>query len=130
MSNRAIIGLILMAGFAALLLTSLATNSSVYADFKTAQKMDQEVHIVGQWVKRDQYIEDKAAATFSFYVKDTSGNTEFVYFNNPKPANFETAERILLVGKYHQGKFVADKILMKCPSKYNEKQIEVSSSNN
>ncbi|GIV43287.1 MAG: hypothetical protein KatS3mg035_0410 [Bacteroidia bacterium] len=33
---------------------------------------------------------------------------------------FERSEQIVLTGKYSDDGFYADKILMKCPSKYND----------
>jgi cytochrome c-type biogenesis protein CcmE len=39
---------------------------------------------------------------------------------NPKPANFEEAEKLVIEGSTQGDVFVADKILTKCPSKYNE----------
>jgi cytochrome c-type biogenesis protein CcmE len=43
-----------------------------------------------------------------------------VRYNNPKPANFEEAEQLVVQGRTQDGVFVADNILVKCPSKYNE----------
>jgi cytochrome c-type biogenesis protein CcmE len=52
---------------------------------------------------------------------------EVVYFN-PKPADFERSEKIVVVGEMKQGRFVADKILMKCPSKYQDNEFRPAES--
>jgi cytochrome c-type biogenesis protein CcmE len=50
-----------------------------------------------------------------------------VVYRNPKPADFERSEQIVIIGNVQKDIFVADKILMKCPSKYTEKEIKVNS---
>jgi cytochrome c-type biogenesis protein CcmE len=45
-----------------------------------------------------------------------------VRYNNPKPANFEEAEQVVVEGRNQDGTFVAENILVKCPSKYNDAQ--------
>ena len=46
-----------------------------------------------------------------------------------KAEYFETADKIVVIGKYEGDVFVADKILMKCPSKYQNNQLEGHPSN-
>ena len=48
------------------------------------------------------------------------GTLQKVRYNNPKPANFEEAEKVVVQGKNQGDVFVADNILVKCPSKYND----------
>ncbi|RMF53085.1 MAG: cytochrome c maturation protein CcmE, partial [Bacteroidetes bacterium] len=63
---------------------------------------------------------DPATNVFTFYMQDEHGNVRQVRYANPKPANFEDAERLVIDG-YAQGDvFVAENILVKCPSKYND----------
>jgi cytochrome c-type biogenesis protein CcmE len=42
-----------------------------------------------------------------------------VIYNGAKPQDFEMSEQIVVTGRAENGVFKADKILMKCPSKYN-----------
>jgi cytochrome c-type biogenesis protein CcmE len=53
---------------------------------------------------------------------DNNGEEQLVHFAGSKPQDFERSEQIVLVGKYENDTFQASKILMKCPSKYNEGQ--------
>ncbi|RMF53905.1 MAG: cytochrome c maturation protein CcmE, partial [Bacteroidetes bacterium] len=46
-----------------------------------------------------------------------------VRYPDPKPINFESAQKIVLIGQYRDSVFYAEKILMKCPSKYKEEQV-------
>lgn len=100
---------------------SLSKNLSSYSTFETAKSTGKTVHIAGEWVDRGKSIETENL--FQFFVKDSLGAVEMVHFNDPKPNNFEQAERIVLVGGYEQETFVADKIITKCPSKYGESEI-------
>jgi len=59
---------------------------------------------------------------FSFDLQDNTGKMVKVVYSKPKPANFEQAVSIVAIGKYDSAKgvFVADDMLVKCPSKYQE----------
>jgi cytochrome c-type biogenesis protein CcmE len=43
-----------------------------------------------------------------------------VVYAQPKPENFDTAKGVEAVGTYKDGLFVAQNLLVKCPSKYND----------
>lgn len=45
-----------------------------------------------------------------------------VVYTRPKPANFEQAVSLVAIGRYDvtKGVFLADDMLVKCPSKYQE----------
>jgi cytochrome c-type biogenesis protein CcmE len=53
-------------------------------------------------------------------MRDQNGNIQRVRYANPKPANFEDATEIVVEGYAQNEAFVAEHILVKCPSKYNE----------
>ena len=58
-------------------------------------------------------------------MQDTLNRVELVRYYDPKPTNFEQAEKVVVIGGYEEGAFVAEKIIMKCPSKYEEEEIKV-----
>jgi len=62
---------------------------------------------------------------FSFFVIDKDGQEQKVVFNGTKPQDFERSEQIVLMGKMNNDVFQCSKILMKCPSKYNDGQETV-----
>ena len=66
------------------------------------------------------YSPSENANLFSFYMIDKEGNEKKVFFKGAKPQDFERSEQVVVTGKYAEGAFHADKILMKCPSKYND----------
>jgi cytochrome c-type biogenesis protein CcmE len=63
---------------------------------------------------------------FSFVLIDQNNEERTVVYSSPKPQDFESSEQIVVIGSMDQEGFVADKILMKCPSKYQENEIKVS----
>lgn len=124
MNKLYIILLVLLAGFAAVMLVNFGSNASVYTDFKHAMDSGYEVHVIGTWVQRESVQYDAGIDQFTFFLQDTTQTTAKVIYNDPMPPNFESADRIVVQGSYHDGAFYADKIHMKCPSKYNTTDLE------
>jgi len=63
-----------------------------------------------------------AQGNFAFSLQDGTGKVVKVVYAKPKPANFEQAVSIVAIGHYDaaKGVFLADDMLVKCPSKYQE----------
>jgi len=57
---------------------------------------------------------------FKFTLVDDKEDTLNAFHKGVKPLNFEHADQVVLIGKYSAEKqlFEADKVLTKCPSKY------------
>jgi len=115
-----------------------AGDASQYVDFKVAADRAAEgsnapVHVVGK-LKKDamgniigmHYDPIKDPNYFSFMLVDTNHWEQQVIYFNPKPQDFERSEQVVITGRMDQKEkvFVADKILLKCPSKYVEKEIK------
>ena len=88
--------------------------------FEEAEAEDARAHVVGYWVTPEETRYDPASNLFSFYMEDEQQDVRLVHFQNPKPASFEDAEKIVVEGKLEGDVFHAEHILMKCPSKYND----------
>jgi cytochrome c-type biogenesis protein CcmE len=127
MKKSSILGIVLIAVFIAIII-SIYGDSSTYASFSEAQKTEVELHVVGQLNKDKELIYNPTqnANYFSFYMLDEDGQECKVVFQGSKPQDFERSEQIVLTGKMVGEEFHASKILMKCPSKYNDQQIEVT----
>jgi cytochrome c-type biogenesis protein CcmE len=125
MKTKHIVALLAIAGLVGIMVVSFSDNLSQYTDFNTARTQGREVHVVAQWVKRDQANYDPATDCFAFYLQDSTGGQQLVHYYDPKPANFEQADKVVVIGHYDgaQKVFVADKMLMKCPSKYQNNQL-------
>lgn len=67
-----------------------------------------------------------ALGRFTFMIQDEDGQLLKVISDDPRPANFEQAISIVAIGRYDQAEqaLVADDLLVKCPSKYQEQQAQ------
>lgn len=124
MKKTHIIGILVIALSIGAILSTFA-DSSTYATFtEAAESPSREYHVVGQlnMEKEMVYNPEQNANLFSFFLVDRDGNERLVHFNGSKPQDFERSEQVVITGKMGDEAFIADKILMKCPSKYNDGQ--------
>lgn len=79
------------------------------------------VQLAGYLVPGEQGHYD-AQSNFTFQMQDNTGKVVQVVYPKVKPANFEQAISIVAIGRYDtsKGVFLADDMLVKCPSKYQE----------
>ncbi|ARA93382.1 MAG: cytochrome c maturation protein CcmE [Bacteroidetes bacterium] len=120
MKPKTIVGLTLMVGFASLLLLNFGEQVGGYMDFTQAAETGARAHVVGYWVEEQPVRYDQQRNVFSFHMRDEHGTVREVHYLNPKPANFEDAEKLVVEGSMQGDVFVAEHILVKCPSKYND----------
>jgi cytochrome c-type biogenesis protein CcmE len=122
MRPRTIIGLVLIVGFGFLVVSSFGQQVAGYETFTEATDGGRRAHVVGEWLRDEPTNYDPQTNTFSFHMRDESGTVRQVVYANPRPANFEDAERLVVDGRVDGDVFVAEHILVKCPSKYNEQR--------
>jgi len=120
MKPKTIIGIVMLAAFTFLVMRSFGEQVGGYMDFAEATTSGERAHVVGEWVRAQPTTYDRNSNTFSFFMKDENGLVREVRYANPKPANFEQAEQVVVEGQMNGDAFAADHILVKCPSKYNE----------
>lgn len=126
MKSKYILPLIMIV--AAIFIISSATKDvSTYGNFKTATSTGDRLKIVGTLAKDRpmNYDPENTPNEFAFYLKDEKGEVKQVVLQKPKPQDFERSEQIVLTGKMKGETFVADEILMKCPSKYKNEEIAI-----
>ena len=127
MKKTHIIGIIVIA-LAIGAIISTINDAGTYVTFAQArQHPDMEFTVIGELNKsRDiTYDPEVNVNLFSFYVIDKDGDEQKIIFHGTKPQDFERSEQITLQGKMVDGTFICTKILMKCPSKYNDGKEEV-----
>lgn len=120
MKLKTVIGLVALTGFAALLLLNFGNQVGGYMNFEEATDTGAKAHVVGTWAEDQPTHYDRSENVFTFYMRDEAGTVQQVRYANPKPANFEEAEQVVVEGHSQGDVFVADNILVKCPSKYND----------
>jgi len=103
-------------------------DSSTYSTFAEARAKKTELYVSGvlNTSKAVDYDPLKDPNRFSFFMFDRDSAECQVVFRGAKPQDFERAETIVLTGKMEGEVFLASKILMKCPSKYNQDEVEVT----
>ncbi|MBL4657315.1 MAG: cytochrome c maturation protein CcmE [Flavobacteriales bacterium] len=127
MKKTHIIGIIVIA-LAIGAIVSTINDASTYVTFaKAKMNPNMEFTVIGELNKEKDitYDPEVDANLFSFYVIDKEGNEEKITFHGTKPQDFERSEQITLQGKMVDNSFICTKILMKCPSKYNDGSEEV-----
>jgi len=127
MKKSSIFGLIVIAIAIAVIICTYSSTST-YGSFSDAKKTTSELHVVGHLDKQKElyYNAAKDAKYFSFFVKDDKGQECKVVYTGTKPQDFERSEQIVLTGQMIGSEFHASYILMKCPSKYTQKKIDVT----
>ncbi len=126
MKKTHLIALVLLAASMGIIIVSLG-DSSKYVTFKKAEQYpNEQYHVVGKLVdsKPMVYQPRENPNKFTFYLKDEKGGVRKVVYNDAKPRDITKTDRIVLVGQMESGKtFHAERILMKCPSKYKKNRV-------
>jgi cytochrome c-type biogenesis protein CcmE len=133
MKPKYIIALVIIAAAVGIIVLT-AGDASTYVNFGQAQQMAAEgsttpIHVVGQ-LKKDEAghivgLENSIdKLSFSFILIDDSKKEQKVYYNEPMPPDFLRSEKVVVIGGYHGDQFIAKKILLKCPSKYQEQKLD------
>ena len=111
-----LLGIVLLLAFAGFAFTSFKQTMTPYVSFKEARTMDRTLQVAGGLVKGSSSYHDEA---LYFQIKEPStGQTMQVRYKGLKPANFEDAISVVAIGRYQGDRMNADKLLVKCPSKY------------
>ena len=132
MKKSHILAIVVIAVAIAIIIAT-AGDASTYVNFSQAYQMAQtgnnkSIHVVGQ-LKKDVDghvigLENTADnLSFSFIMIDENGKEQNVFYNEPMPPDFIRSENVVVIGGYQGDHFVADKILLKCPSKYQEQKV-------
>jgi cytochrome c-type biogenesis protein CcmE len=96
-------------------------DAGTYASFQLAERnAGNQYTVIGYLDKEADMHFDARTTMFSFTAVDKQGKKSKVYYNQPKPQDFERSEEITMKGFATDTAFIAQEILMKCPSKYNE----------
>jgi cytochrome c-type biogenesis protein CcmE len=118
------------------IITSTAGDASVYVSFKEARERAADgnltkVHVVGHLPRDGQqnilgleYNPTLDPNYFAFTLVDTNRIAQRVVYFNPQPQDFDKSEQVVITGAMRNDIFVADKILLKCPSKYAENEVK------
>lgn len=135
MKKSHIFGILIIAIAIAVIMTT-AKDSSAYVTFGQAKAMadrgnENMIHVVGKLNKNGtgEIVGIEASPdkmSFKFEMVDNDNVVQTVFHPNPMPTDFLRSEQVVVVGHYQKDRFLAEKILLKCPSKYQEEGLEAS----
>jgi cytochrome c-type biogenesis protein CcmE len=118
------IGAVVVLGFLVLGLSTFTKSMTPYVSFDEARSSGRTVQVMGALEKGTSRY-DIASKTLHFNLVDPKTKAALeVTYRDVKPANFEEAVSIVAIGRYQDGAFRAEKLLVKCPSKYQGEEVE------
>jgi cytochrome c-type biogenesis protein CcmE len=118
------IGAVVVLAFLALGLTTFTRSMTPYVSFDEARSSKRTVQVMGALEKGTSRY-DIESKTLHFTLLDVKTNVALpVAYRDVKPANFEEAVSIVAIGRFQNGAFQAEKLLVKCPSKYQGEEAE------
>lgn len=90
---------------------------TTYVNFAQAKNTKNAVQVKGT-LTAPKITQTEDGRSITFVLRDDNGEEVTVNYHGIKPNGLEQASGIVAVGKYANGQFQADKLLVKCPSKY------------
>ena len=112
------LGIILVAASIFLGVTTFRKTLTPYTSFAEARRSGVSVQVNGVLQDPKAVKFDAAKSELVFALKDDKNEVMEVIYKGVKPANFEQATNVVAIGSYQDGRFTADQLLVKCPSKY------------
>jgi cytochrome c-type biogenesis protein CcmE len=117
-------GAVVILAFLTLGLSTFTKSMTPYVSFNEAKQLSRTVQIMGGLEKGSSRYDIATKTLFFKLVDEKTRETLPVAYRDIKPANFEEAVSIVAIGKYRGNEFVAEKLLVKCPSKYQGEEVE------
>jgi len=132
MKKTHILIIIIIAVAVGIIMTT-ADDASTYVTFDQAYQLasngsKNSIHVVGE-LKKDAeghvvgIMPGEDRVSFSFIMVDENKKEQLVIYKEPMPQDFTRSEKVVVIGSYSGDTFIAEKILLKCPSKYQEQKL-------
>ncbi|HEY2737061.1 MAG TPA: cytochrome c maturation protein CcmE [Thermoanaerobaculia bacterium] len=121
-----LLGALLLLGFAGFSMSSFKDTLTPYVPYAKARSGERIVQVAGALDKgSSSYVASQESLYFNL-LDPKSRETLRVRYKGLKPANFEDAISIVAIGRFDTGTkvFEADKLLVKCPSKYQGAEVK------
>lgn len=123
-------GIALIVAFIAFGAGAFKSSLTPYVSFEVARSSGNAVQVAGRLLP-DSTRFDAAQGALTFVLLDDSGDTLPITYKGMKPGNFEEATQIVAIGRFNGSALNAERLLVKCPSKYQgaeEREYDSSSS--
>jgi cytochrome c-type biogenesis protein CcmE len=112
-----IIGVAAIIGFVAFGAGAFRSNLTPYVSFQQARATKDAVQVAGKLIHGSDSF-DQTSSQLVFTLRDDKGDTMKVAYKGLKPGNFNEAKEVVAIGRFRGGVLEAEKLLVKCPSKY------------
>lgn len=124
MNRGAIISLLLTSIGLTAMVMAFVNSASPYVTIAEARTSDaKNLHLAGDIVPGSLRPKPKERKV-EFDLKDETGKTIHVVYLGPPPSNMGSATKVVAVGGTDGDSFVATKLNLKCPSKYESAEGE------
>lgn len=114
------VGALLLVIFAGFSYSEFKDSLTPYVPYEVALKSERTVQVAGGLEQGSSFYDSEGGFLHFTLVDEESAETLRVRYEGVKPANFEDAVSIVAIGQYDPAseEFEANKLLVKCPSKY------------
>jgi cytochrome c-type biogenesis protein CcmE len=99
--------------------TSFRKSMTPYISFVEAKRTTSLVQVNGVLANKD-YVLRRDEQFLQFDLKDDHGEVMTVEYRGVIPGNFDQATSVVAIGRFTDGRFHAEQLLVKCPSKYQD----------
>ena len=134
MKNTSAISIVFISIMVIIIISTFG-DASTYVTFSKAKDVYEsgsltKFHVVGKLNKDEDnniqgLMKSDDKMSFTFQMIDEDGMKEKVFYGEPMPPDFLLSEQVVVIGGYENNTFIADDILLKCPSKYTEENIKI-----
>lgn len=134
MKNSSAISIVFISIIVIIIISTFG-DASTYVTFSKAKDVYEsgsmtKFHVVGKLNKDEEnniegLMKGDDKMSFTFEMIDEDGIKENIFYGEPMPPDFLLSEQVVVIGGYENNTFVADDILLKCPSKYTEENIKI-----
>ena len=113
-------GVVLLLAFAGFSFSEFKSSLTPYVPYEMAIKAQRTVQVAGGLEPETFFYEAETGYLRFTLVEPETSETLRVRYEGVKPANFEDAVSIVAIGRFDREaeEFAAEKLLVKCPSKY------------
>ncbi len=117
MKTKVVLALVLLAVAVGFGISSFKKSVTPYIAFAEAKRSTGLVQVNGTLADKN-YVLRKNEQYLEFNLRDSKGEVMRTIYRGVIPGNFDQATNIVAIGRYDNGHFEAEQLLVKCPSKY------------
>lgn len=117
-----IIGAVIVVLAVIMAMYSFRSTLTTYVSVSEAKVSPRQVQVAGVVVKGSKRY-DLQNNRLMFTLREDTGDEMVVEYDGQRPANFDDVTKIVSTGKYNKKRrvFVARELLIKCPTKYEQR---------